>query len=122
MAIEVYLVYSKNSQVALISSSLNTTPLASFHFLPNIPEPQATIVSRIALLGSLGTKQLSGFLLLQGLSFLLKTRHFPAVCNPFGSFHFFHELIQLLQILGAYYMHFLKITQVPRIEKKSKYR
>ena len=50
---------------------------ASFHFLPNIPEPQAAIVSRIALLGSLGTLASQCFLLLQGLSFLLKTAALP---------------------------------------------
>lgn len=50
---------------------------ASLHFLPNIPEPQAAIVSRTALLGSLGSSASQRFLLLQGLSFLLKTRALP---------------------------------------------
>lgn len=65
--------------------------LASFHFLPSIPEPQAAIVSRTALLGSPGTLASQSFLLLQGLSFLLKTTAFACLCNPSGANHFYHE-------------------------------
>lgn len=60
-------------------SAPTPTP-ASLHFLPNIPEPQATIVTRTALLGSLGTEASQRFLLLQDFFFLLKTR--APSCSP----------------------------------------
>lgn len=75
---------------------------ASFHFLPNIPEPQAAIVSRTALLGSLGTVASSASCCYKASLSCWKQRHFPAVCNPFGATHFFHEFVQCLQILGVH--------------------
>lgn len=85
----------KNLQVAACQLLCAPTPTpASFHFLPNIPEPQAAIVSRTALLGSLGTEASQCFLLLQGFFFLLKTRAHPAACNPFQTIYVLHKLVQ----------------------------
>lgn len=85
----------KNCQVTARQPLSAPTPTpASLHFLPNIPEPQAAIVSTTALLGSLGTEASQLFLLLQDFSFLLKTRAPSCSRNPFQATHVVHTLVQ----------------------------
>ena len=58
--------------------------LASFHFLSSIPEPQAAIVSRTALLGSPGTRPPRASCCYKASPSCWKQQHLPAYVTLLG--------------------------------------